>query len=107
LKNDDLQPALKTDIRTAIYFSEKTEDPLNKATKTAVQGINKLVFNKGEGHPASERISFWDIAGLGVKGINRLTGSEMELKKSYDEEGNVKSLAFNSKAISFTHKTNK
>ncbi len=104
LDNESPRPALKTNIRTTAYLHEKHEDALNTVTKTAVQGINKIVFNKEKEHPASEKISLWDIAGLGVKGINRLTGTEMELKKSYDEEGNVKALAFNSKAISFTHK---
>lgn len=107
IENEDDRPALKTDMSTTIYHPGENDDPINAFTKTAVQGINKMVFDKEKEHPASEKISFWDVAGLGVKGINRLTGSDMELKKSYDEEGNVKSLAFNSKAISFTHKTDK
>lgn len=43
--------------------------------------------------------SFWDIAASGIDGINRLTGSDMELMASRDQEGSVSYFQFSSRRL--------
>jgi hypothetical protein len=45
-------------------------------------------------------ISFWNIANAGLKGINRITGGDMSLFASRDDEGDVSGLRFKSKRLS-------
>ena len=44
-------------------------------------------------------LTFLKVASMGIRGLSNLTGSKMELKEQYDENGNVKSLAFNSSKL--------
>lgn len=46
--------------------------------------------------------SFWTIADAGIKGINRLTGTEMSLMAARNEEGGISGFRFKSKRISIT-----
>lgn len=47
-------------------------------------------------------ISFMSVANAGIKGINKLTGSEISLLASRDEEGDVSGFRLNSKRLSVT-----
>lgn len=58
------------------------------------------------GIDGSGRISIWDIAGLGINGIGKLTGADIRMEKKRDEEGNVTALAFQSRNLNFTKKIN-
>ena len=49
-----------------------------------------------------KNISLWSIASAGIKGINRLTGSDMSLLASRDEDGDLSGIRFKSKRFSFT-----
>ncbi len=52
-----------------------------------------------------EKLSFWDLADAGVRGINKLAGTGMQLEREYNQEGDVVSLAFNSGLIEFKRST--
>jgi hypothetical protein len=47
-------------------------------------------------------ISLWTVANAGIKGINRLTGSDISLVASRDEEGEVSGFRLKSKRFSFS-----
>jgi hypothetical protein len=49
-----------------------------------------------------KNISLWSIANAGIKGINRVTGSDISLLASRDEEGEISGFRFKSKRFSFT-----
>jgi hypothetical protein len=52
---------------------------------------------------AEERdFSFWTIADAGIRGINRVTGSNMDLVASRDEEGEVSGFRFKSKILTIS-----
>ncbi len=54
-----------------------------------------------------ERITFLDIAEAGVRGVNRVSGSDMKLDRYYDENGDLTSYAFTSRTLSFSHEVKK
>jgi hypothetical protein len=47
-------------------------------------------------------ISLWTVANAGIRGINRLTGSDISLVASRDEEGEVSGFRLKSKRFSFS-----
>jgi len=49
-----------------------------------------------------ERITAWEIADVGISGINKLTGGEMKLEKKTDEEGKIAAYSFDSRLLSFS-----
>ncbi len=52
---------------------------------------------------AQERdFSFWTIADAGIRGINRVTGSNMDLVASRDEEGEVSGFRFKSRMLTIS-----
>lgn len=60
--------------------------------------FNKSVLNKEN----KDRIEFFDIAQAGVRGINKLTGSNMKLDRKYDKNGIPDKTEFNSRLIAFS-----
>jgi hypothetical protein len=47
-------------------------------------------------------ISFWSIASAGIKGINRITGSDISLMASHDKEGEISGFQLKSRHFSMT-----
>lgn len=68
--------------------------------------INKFVFQKDPKSPESRKLSMWDVADLGITGVNRIVGTNMELERKYNEQGEVVKLAFYSKKFSYQKKSN-
>lgn len=58
------------------------------------------------GEERKANLTIWNVASAGVERINTLAGTDMKLEPSYDEEGSVKALSFNSKLLSFTTPVN-
>jgi hypothetical protein len=55
-----------------------------------------------EAYTEEKDISLWTVANAGIKGINRLTGSDISLLASRDEEGEVSGFRLKSKRFSFS-----
>ncbi|UCG28720.1 MAG: hypothetical protein JSV24_05010 [Bacteroidales bacterium] len=51
--------------------------------------------------------TFLDLADASVRGINRITGSDMQLNRYYDEDGELTSFAFTSNVLSLYHEVKK
>jgi hypothetical protein len=73
-------------------------------TEALAVNINKYVFQKDPQSPEAKRLSVWDVAHLGVNGVNKLTGTNMELERKYDDHGKMVELAFHSKVFSYEKK---
>lgn len=67
--------------------------------------INKVLFRKNPDLPEAKKISLWDVAELGVKGVNKITGSDIEFEKEYDEQGNISYLALRSGKFAYEKKS--
>lgn len=55
-----------------------------------------------DGYTRENEVSLWSIANAGIKGINRLTGTEMSLLAARDNEGDVAGFRFKSRRFSIT-----
>ncbi|MCK4664540.1 MAG: hypothetical protein KAT68_16850 [Bacteroidales bacterium] len=62
--------------------------------------LSSQVFNKD--NTETNKITIWDLAETGVKGLSKLTGRKMELKRIH--ENKTEMLAFNSKNFDFSTK---
>lgn len=62
---------------------------LAKAQKTFAKDSNK----------SQAKISFLDVADVILKGVNKIAGKNMKLKKTYDSEGKLETLAFYSSSV--------
>jgi hypothetical protein len=59
-------------------------------------------------HPEDENsLSLWDIARLGVSGINKLTGSEIKLDLRINDEGKITAMAIESGNLGFSRSLGK
>lgn len=90
-------------VDVALPEIEITDKPVQKeyyyTLKTFLAStFNKRILNKEE----QDQIDFFDIAQAGVNGINRLTGSNMKLERTYDQYGNPDKTEFNSRLIAFS-----
>ena len=61
-------------------------------------GLQEVV----EEYAEEKGLSLWKIADSGIKGINKLTGSEISFMASRDEDGDVSGFQLKSKRFSFT-----
>jgi hypothetical protein len=51
--------------------------------------------------PESGSLKGYEIADVGINGLNKLLGWQMSLQKTRDEKGDIKSLYFSSKILKF------
>lgn len=64
-----------------------------------LETVNTQVLKKDKD---LNKISAWDIAQLGINGINKITGSNIQLNKKYDNKGNLAKVEFDSKLFAFS-----
>jgi hypothetical protein len=79
-------------------------DPFNDEEGNAVGNFfAKIVREKilKSKTPEKGNLKAYEVADAGLTGINKLFGSNMTLKRSTDEKGEVKSVYFNSKILKF------
>jgi hypothetical protein len=70
----------------------------------AKQKFSSLVFGDGKD---DEDFSFWSVTTSGINKINDLTGSNMKLNRSVDEDGKTDGVSFNSGFFSFSAPINR
>lgn len=64
------------------------------AEKIKEKLLDKTSFEEQQRGGRSKKINAWDIAQMLTKGVSKISGRDMELKPSYDDNGNVTSYAF-------------
>mgnify|MGYP006896933878 CR=1 FL=1 len=127
--NNNLLPIAKIEIKNnftssnnsiskikPIYFSElKTVSENDYTTKMYAKADIKMRFAERRTNINSMNHSgtkeqpnrfLLDLADLGFKSISKLTGKEIELKRSYNENGELKRLAFKTESFSISTKMN-
>jgi len=95
LNNNSKSPNIVN--RYNYYVVEQVENERNLKTYLS-NSFNKYVLQKDK----KEKVEWFDIAQASIKGINKVTGTNMALERVYDEKGNPKSTEFNSKLIAFS-----
>gem|GEM_PF-1798970 len=69
--------------------------------------FRKKMLNESREEYNSRKFSGWDLVDLGIRQTGKLFGQEWQLKKDYDNEGNIENLAFNSRMLSFDYPVRK
>lgn len=81
---------------------QQTPGPPNSSSQTLAQlsdvGLQEMV----EEYAEEKDLSLWKIASAGIKGINKLAGSDISLMASRDEEGEVSGFRLKSKRFSLS-----
>ncbi len=75
----------------------------NSDSRTA--GIIALFSRSRKPDEEPDRLTFWDLASAGIKGINTVTGTDLLLEREYDHDGNLVHVAFSSGIIEFRRST--
>lgn len=81
--------------------------PSNSGNITLAQISEKGLQEIVEDYAEEKDLSLWRIADAGIKGINKLAGSDISLLASRDEEGEVSGFKLKSKRFSFTRPINR
>jgi hypothetical protein len=92
LSKNDYKPEMTTDIGEPEYLS---------LPDIALNYVNEKVIKKAVPDTEPSKITLWDVADAGIKGINRVTGSEIKLEKQTDIKGETKSISFDAGFIGF------
>lgn len=80
----------KAEIQEQIPIQKSGDEYVN-VFQFAGREIKKRVLKKD----ADEKLSIWDIADAGIRGVNTITGKDIKLKKFYNEEGKISSIGIN------------
>jgi len=85
--------------RYIYYVIEQVENESGRNLKTYLSNsFNKYILQKDK----KEKVDWFDIAQASIKGINKVTGTNMALERVYDEKGNPQGTTFNSKLVAFS-----
>jgi hypothetical protein len=74
---------------------------------SAVLGMIRSVSPENDPGPGRDRYSLLDFAQAGVKGINSVAGTDLQLEHEYDQNGNLVNLTFSSRIIEFQRSASK
>ena len=67
--------------------------------------VNNKILRRGELSEEPSRLSIWEVADAGIKGINRFTGAEMKFERQSGDNGELKSISFDAGIIAFSRST--
>ncbi len=79
-----------------------TEEKYMSLSEIALEYVNDKVLKQEIPVTDPSRLSLWDVADAGVRGINRITGSEMKLDKVTRDNGDVALVSFEAGFFGFT-----
>lgn len=84
----------KTEMRETIPAENADDNYLSVWQYAGKEIKNKIKKER----PTEEKISFWDIADLGIQGYNAITGKEMGLKRYYNNKGKVSNVSLHTES---------
>ncbi len=65
----------------------------------ALQLFREKVLGEDRTLVRKTRFSMWEVAGAGVNKINSIAGTNMELNRQYDDQGDLLAVSFNSRLV--------
>jgi hypothetical protein len=73
----------------------------------AFNRLSQFLDGNSTGSEDESDLSFWNIAKMGVSGINKLTGSDIKLNRKIDEQGKITAMAVESGSLGFSRSVSK
>lgn len=92
------RPAIKSPVIDLSRYKVKKENIKKQNTHETLFARLKNTIRKGNFSP-DEKLTFLDVADAVVKGLNKITGKNMKLHRSYSSEGKLETLAFYSPGL--------
>lgn len=92
---EQITPNNTTSNRTQNSESDYTSLRELAAEKVKEKLLDKTSLEEQRKAGRSKKINGWDIAQMLTKGVSKISGRDMELKPTYDDNGNVTAYAFN------------
>ncbi len=101
-----LETSMSNSMRNTLQSPGIFTEPIHeKNIETIQRGVIKRLVSllpvKALDEQEKERLTLWNLAETGIKGINSLVGTDISLERKYDLEGELVSLAFSSRIIEF------
>lgn len=72
-----------------------------------INGLTGFVAQFSDNDSERERLTLWDLADAGIKGINSLAGTDLHIDREYDQYGDLVSLEFTSRNVEFQRSVTK
>ena len=98
-------PSEKSSVNLSLVSLNLTApDPLDEGAGNAVGNFFTRIIREKilkSDSPGKGNLKAYEVADAGITGINKLFGSNMTLKKTLDDKGEVRSVYFNSKLLKF------
>lgn len=85
---------------------ENTHDNLT-LSQMAVKTFKSEILKEEKTKINPDKFTLWDIADVGIIGINKIIGWKMDFDKEYNDDGELIALGFDSNTISLYHTMNK
>lgn len=106
----EVTKAIPDQIQNLAYFSKDNSirNSLNTASEyhgikdLALGYINNRIFENEIALSGLKQIKMWDIAEAGIKGFNKLTGSELKLEKELKDNGEIMAINFDAGFFGFS-----
>jgi hypothetical protein len=68
----------------------------------AIEKLHKTIDPNLPESAKANRVTWWDLARLGISGINKLTGTEIKMDRKIDEEGEVVAMVIESGKLGYS-----
>jgi hypothetical protein len=88
----DVIPGLAAQEETPVFASSPTEPDYLSLPDIALKYANDKILKRDEPGVDPSKITLWDVADASIKGINRISGSEMKLERETRNSGEIKSI---------------
>jgi hypothetical protein len=83
---------------SAAFQSMPMEDALT-VPQYALQLFREKILGQDPKQVRETRFSMWEVAGAGVNKFNDLAGTQMQLNREYDPDGDIIAVSFNSRLV--------
>lgn len=96
-----------TPLRLTFRHSEPESEYQNERSGPGylINGVAGFLARTLDRENEHERLTLWDIADAGFRGINTIAGTHLRLEREYDQDGDLVSMAFSSGIIEIQRST--
>lgn len=89
---------------TALYTGQpQAADREPKGPAALLSGVVTIISRGLDEETERERISLWDLADAGFRGLNTIAGTNLRLERGYNQDGQLLSFGFASRIIEIQH----
>ncbi len=94
-------------LRLTFRHSKPESEYQNERTGRGylINGVTGFIAKTLDGNNERDRLTLWDLADAGLRGINTIAGTDIILEREYDQDGDLVSMVFSSGILEFQRST--